>query len=64
MNWYPYLIASMIGNIILMFCLFSPGIVYLLHKQFFNWKTDSEEYKSLQKEKKAIEDKMRKIINQ
>lgn len=29
---------SLIGNMILLFCLFSPNIVYLLHKRFFNWK--------------------------
>lgn len=29
---------SLILNIILLFSIFSPNIVYLIHKQHFNWK--------------------------
>ncbi len=32
------LIMSSIVNIILIICLFSPNIVYFIHKQWFNWK--------------------------
>lgn len=35
---YSYLFISMIINAILLFCLFSPNIVYFLHKKWFNWK--------------------------
>lgn len=29
---------SLLVNSILLFCLFSPNIVYLIHKKHFNWK--------------------------
>jgi len=39
MNYYTYLILSMIFNSILLFCLLSPNIVYFIHHQYFNWKS-------------------------
>ena len=64
MNYYPLLIASMIGNIVLLFCLFQPNIVYMLHRQFFYWRSDTEEYKKIQKIKDDAEKKLIQIKNQ
>ena len=37
-NYYNLLLWSLIFNSILLFCLFSPNIVYIIHKKWFNWK--------------------------
>lgn len=33
---------SLIANFVLLFCLFSPNIVFFIHKKFFIWKNTSE----------------------
>lgn len=44
MNW---LICSLAFNSILLFCLFAPNIVYLIHKRHFNWVDESITKKEL-----------------
>ncbi|XAI97290.1 hypothetical protein [Leptolyngbya phage Lbo-JY46] len=39
MNW---LLFSIVLNIILLFCMFVPNIVFLLHKKYFIWKDVTE----------------------
>jgi len=34
------LLLSLGLNIILLFCLFSPNVVYFIHSKWFNWKDD------------------------
>ena len=34
--------GCLILNVILLFCLLSPNIVYLLHKKWFTWKVDKK----------------------
>lgn len=41
-----YLNISLICNAILLFCLLSPNIVILFHRNFFQWKKTEEEIKS------------------
>lgn len=38
MNYYNYLIISLIANLILLICLTSPNIVRLLHSRYLIWK--------------------------
>jgi len=38
MDYYIYLLYSLIINCVLLFCLFSPNIVYFIHKRWFEWK--------------------------
>ena len=35
---------SLIINCILLFCLFAPNIVYLIHKKHFSWRTNEKLY--------------------
>ena len=35
---FIYLIISLTANIIILICLFSPNITFLIHKKFFEWK--------------------------
>ena len=56
-----FFIVSGIANIILLFCLFQPNIVYFIHSNWFSWKTETDEYKALEKEKEEVEKKMREI---
>jgi len=49
MDYYNYLMLSLGINFILFFFYLSPHIVYLIHRDKFNWKTESSK-----KEKKVI----------
>lgn len=35
---YNALIISLIGNVILLFMLLSPNIVFCIHKRWFKWR--------------------------
>ena len=42
-DFYTIALISLSANTILLFCLFSPNIVYLIHKKWFNWKNDKND---------------------
>ncbi len=42
MNYFDQLILSLVGNIVLLFCLFQPNIVRWLHQNNLDW---NEKYK-------------------
>lgn len=45
-----YLIASMILNILLVICFFSPSIIYQIHKVHFVWRENlTDLFKAVQK---------------
>ena len=37
-NGYWWVISLLASVSILLFCLFSPNVVYIIHRHFFNWK--------------------------
>lgn len=42
MNELTILYISLIVNIVLLICIFSPNIVYFLNKKWFVWKDDNK----------------------
>lgn len=42
---------SLIANSILLFCLFAPNIVYLIHKKHFVWRKDKSSNQFIEKHK-------------
>ncbi len=44
MEYFNYLVISMIVNIILLFCLLQPNIVRFLHSHHLDWKNKSTDY--------------------
>lgn len=41
MDYLIVLIVSLVSNIILMFCLSSPNIIYFFYKGFFRWRNEN-----------------------
>lgn len=52
---WVHLMWSMICNVILLFCLFQPNIIYFIHRHWFIWRTEGSQDVVFEHKKRLLE---------